>query len=506
VSNAEDQKTEPIAAATPKQRLLAAEDAGYGKALKKRQLEMIAIGGAIGTGLFLGAGGRLNIAGPFLAVLYAIAGFFAFMVVRALGELVVHRPTSGSFVSYAREFIGEKGAYVAGWMYFLVWATGGIADVTAVAIYTHYWDAFAGIPQWVIALVALVIVLSINLVSVRYFGELEYWCAMIKVAALVLFLMIGTYVLGSRQTVDGNVTGPQLIADNGGMLPHGLLAAILVVPGVVFAYAALEMVSIAAGETPEPRKIVPKATNAIVWRIGIFYVGSVALLAMLLPWSSYSATESPFVTFLSSIGISGAGGIMNFVVLTAALSSVNSGLYATGRILRSMSVAGSAPKFTGHMNKRHVPHGGILLTAAFYLLGIALNYWIPADAFNVVLNFSALGILTTWAFIMVSHLVFVRRAKRGLASRPGYRLPGSPATDIVTLVFLLTVYVLMWFDGLTGKVTVLAVVPIGLALWGGWYAVRGRVGRVAEQFASDSIAATGDAPTAVPPQRSSGEQ
>lgn len=467
---------------TANESLLTAEDAGYSKGLRKRQVQMIAVGGAIGTGLFLGAGGRLNVAGPFLVILYAIAGFFAFLVVRALGELVMHRPSSGSFVSYSREFIGEKGAFAAGWLYFLVWATGGIADITAVAIYTGYWSALSSIPQWVVAAVALAVVLSINLISVKYFGEMEYWCAMIKVAALVGFLAIGTWVLVSRSDVDGYVTGPQLIADNGGMLPHGLLAAIVVLPGVVFAYAALEMVSIAAGETENPRKIIPKATNAVIWRIAVFYVGSVALLALLMPWSAYSADESPFVTFLASVNIPAAGGIMNFVVLTAALSSVNSGLYATARILRSMSMSGAAPGFTAKMNRRQVPQGGILLVSVFYLIGIALNYFVPSEAFNIVLNFAALGILSTWAFIMISHMLFVRHTKQGGDERPTFRLPWAPFSNWITLAFLLAVYVLMWWDGDTGKITVLAAIPIALALVIGWYCVRNRVSAVQQTY------------------------
>lgn len=471
--------------------LLTAEDEAYSKGLKKRHIQMIAVGGAIGTGLFLGAGSRLNTAGPFLVVLYAIAGFFAFIVVRALGELVVYRPTSGSFVSYAREFMGEKGAYISGWMYFLVWATGGIADITAVAIYTQYWSIFDNVPQWVVALLAMVFVLAVNLAAVKYFGETEYWAAMIKVAAIVLFLAIGTFVLAKRDITEGAFTGIQLISDNGGWLPHGLIAAVIVLPGVVFAYAALEMVSIAAGETKEPRKIVPKATNAVVWRIGVFYVGSILLLALLMPWSAYSAGESPFVTFMNSVGIPGAGGIMNFVVLAAALSSVNSGLYATGRILRSMAVAGSAPKFTGVMNKRQVPAGAVALTVSFYAVGIVLNYLVPSDAFNIILNFTALGILATWAFVILAHLGYLRSIKGGRISRASFQLPWAPVSNYVTLAFLLAVYVLLWFDGTAGKATVLAVIPIGLMLWGGWYLVRGNVARTAAEFEAVDKASPG---------------
>ncbi|MFJ2345773.1 MULTISPECIES: amino acid permease [Streptomyces] len=452
-----------------------AGDAGYSKSLKARHVNMIAIGGAIGTGLFLGAGGRLKDAGPSLAVAYAVCGIFAFLVVRALGELVLHRPSSGAFVSYAREFLGEKGAFVAGWMYFLNWATTGVADITAVATYTHYWGMFTEIPQWVIALIALAVVLTVNLISVKIFGELEFWFAIIKVGALVVFMAIGIFLLVTREQVAGSSTGPSLITDHGGVFPHGVLPMLLVIQGVVFAYASVELVGVAAGETENPEKIMPKAINSIMWRVGLFYVGSVVLLSMLLPSDSYSGDQSPFVTVLSKIGVPAAGGVMNLVVLTAAMSSLNSGLYSTGRILRSMAMSGSAPKFTGAMSRTQVPYGGILLTAFFCVLGVGLNYVVPDKAFEIVLNFAAIGILSTWAVIMLCHLLFWRRAQAGQLTRPGYRLPGSPYTEIVTLGFLASVLVLMWADGGPSRLTVMALPAILAALVIGWFASRGRM-------------------------------
>ncbi|QFU87611.1 amino acid permease [Amycolatopsis sp. YIM 10] len=451
-----------------------AGDAGYSKALKPRHISMIAIGGAIGTGLFLGAGGRLAQAGPALAIAYAICGLFAFFVVRALGELILHRPSSGAFVSYAREFMGEKGAFVAGWMYFLNWATTGIADITAIALYAHFWSFFTPIPQWVLALIALAVVLVLNLVSVKLFGEMEFWFAIIKVAALVIFMVIGIVLLVTGDPINGTSPSIGLLGSEGGFLPNGLLPLVLVIQGIVFAYASVELVGVTAGETAEPAKIMPKAINSIMWRIGVFYVGSVVLLAMLMPWSSYSKGQSPFVTVLSNIGIPAAGDVMNLVVLTAAMSSLNSGLYSTGRILRSMAVAGSAPKFTGVMNRNHVPYGGILLTAAVCVLGVGLNYVVPADAFEIVLNFAAIGILSTWGIIMLSHLLFWRKTKAGHLQRPSFRLPGSPVTEIVTLAFLASVVVLMWFDEL-GRLTLLSLPAILIALVIGWFVVRKRV-------------------------------
>lgn len=462
-----------------------AGDEGYSKQLKPRHMSMIAIGGAIGTGLFLGAGGRLAQTGPALALTYALCGVFAVLVVRALGELVVHRPSSGAFVSYAREFMGEKGAYTAGWLYFLNWATTGIADITAAATYAHFWSAFSSMPQWALALIALCAVLAANLVSVRYFGEMEFWFAVIKVAALVAFMGVAIFLIATRHPIDGHTPGLASITDHGGLFPTGVLPMMLVMQGVVFAYAGLELSGIAAGETENARKVVPKALNSIIWRIGIFYVGSVVLLSLLLPYTAYSADQSPFVTVLSKLGVPGAAGIMNLVVLTAALSSLNSGLYSTGRILRSMAMAGSAPKFTARMNKGQVPYGGILLTASFGVLGVVMNFFIPEDSFAVVINFASFCILATWAMIMVCSLLFWRRSRQGLVDRPAYRLPWAPYTQIVTLLFLLVVLVMVCLDGEVGTLTGLSMPVVAAVLVGGWFLVRRKVAAIGAQNAVD---------------------
>ncbi|MDI9903832.1 amino acid permease [Rhodococcus sp. IEGM 1409] len=460
---------------------LAHEEEGYSKGLKPRQLQMIAIGGAIGTGLFLGAGGRLASAGPGLFIVYGVCGFFVFLILRALGELVLHRPSSGSFVSYAREFFGEKAAFVAGWMYFLNWAMTAIVDTTAVATYMHYWGAFKGIPQWTIALIALAIVMTVNLISVKLFGEMEFWAAMIKVVALVTFLIVGTVFLAGRFDVDGESTGLSVITDSGGLFPTGVFPLVIVTSGVVFAYAAVELVGTAAGETENPAKIMPRAINSVIVRIALFYVGSLALLALLLPYTSYKSGESPFVTFFSKIGLEGAGTIMNIVVVTAALSSLNAGLYSTGRILRSMAMNGSAPKFTAKMSRNGVPFGGILLTGVITLFGVALNAFKPGEAFEIVLNMSALGIIASWATIVLCQIQLYRWSKKGIVSRPSFQLIGSPYTGYATLAFLVLVLVLMAFDHPIGTWTIGTLVVIIPALIGGWYLVRAKVMAVAEE-------------------------
>ncbi|MBF6147123.1 amino acid permease [Nocardia nova] len=464
---------------TSAQTHLSAEDSGYHKSLKPRQLQMIAIGGAIGTGLFLGAGGRLAHAGPGLFLVYAVCGVFVFFILRALGELVLHRPSSGSFVSYAREFYGEKAAFVAGWTYFLNWSMTGIVDTTAIATYLHYWGAFGAIPQWVLALIALCLVLSVNLISVKWFGELEFWAALIKVVALVSFLIIGIVFLGGRFRVDGAATGLGLVAHSGGWFPTGVLPLVTVASGVVFAYAAVEMVGTAAGETENPQQIMPRAINSVILRIAVFYVGSLILLALLLPYTAYHADESPFVTFFTKLGVPHAGSVMNLVVLTAAFSSLNAGLYSTGRILRSMAVNGSAPRFTARMNSRGVPYGGIVLTSVIALVGIWLNYIVPARAFEIVLNIASLGILSSWATIVLCQLALYRRWRRGELERPAFRMFGAPYTGIATLVFLAAMLVLMAFDHPVGTWTVASLVILIPALIIGWFAARSRVLEVA---------------------------
>ncbi|BBX60491.1 Phenylalanine-specific permease [Mycobacterium shottsii] len=474
---------------------LASEDAGYHKSLKPRQLQMIAIGGAIGTGLFLGAGGRLASAGPALFLVYAVCGVFVFLILRALGELVLHRPSSGSFVSYAREFFGEKAAYVAGWMYFLNWAMTSIVDSTAIATYFHFWRVFEGIPQWALALFALGIALSMNLISVTLFGEIEFWAALIKVVSLLTFLVVGTIFLAGRYPVDGHSTGLGLLAHGGALFPYGVLPLVVVTSGVVFAYAAVELVGTAAGETAEPEKVMPRAINSVIARIALFYVGSLFLLGLLLPYTDYKAGESPFVTFFDKIGVTGAGSIMNVVVMTAAFSSLNAGLYSTGRILRSMAMNGSAPSFTARMSQRGVPYGGICLTAAIGLIGVLLNGVVPEMAFEIVLNIAALGILASWATIVCCQIQLFRWSKQGIVYRPSFRMWGAPYTGYLTLVFLVAVLVLMGFSYPIGTWTVATLGLIIPMLIGGWFLVRDQVLEIARR----RIGYTGEFPVVANP-------
>ena len=491
--------TEP-GQARPASAVVDKADAGYQKGLKSRHIRMIAIGGSIGTGLFLGAGGRIAKGGPALAISYAICGIFAFIMVRALGELSVHRPSSGAFVSYAREFMGEKGAYTTGWLFFLDWATTVMADITAVALYLHYWHFFTPIPQWLLAMIALAVVFALNMFSVKYFGEAEFWFAAIKVAAIVIFMVVAIWAIVTGHAVANDHAGFANLTNHGGFFPLGVAPMLTLSLGVIFAFGGTEMVGVAAGEAKDAVKILPKAVNSMIVRIFVFYVGSVILMTLVLPWTAYSANESPFVTFFSGIGVPHAGDIMQVVVLTAALSSLNAGLYATGRTLRSMAVAGEAPKFAARLNKSHVPYGGIIITAGLGLIGVLINYIYPTNAFEIVMNLAGIGIAGTWISILVSHLIFTRRAAKGLVKRPSYQLRGAPVTNIVAIAFFVAVIGSMWFDPDVGRKTILMFFGVVAVMVIGWFAVRGRIhGELMDQLLDDDTTTSdGGAESAAP--------
>jgi L-asparagine permease len=358
-------------------------------------------------------------------------------------------------------------------MYYLNWAMTGIVDITAVALYMRYWGTFAHVPQWLFALAALVFVGAMNMVAVKWFGEMEFWFSIIKVGALVLFLIIGLFFVVTSHAVAGQSPGLHLISEHGGIFPHGLLPAIIIVQGVVFAYAGVELIGTAAGEAQDARKVLPSAINSVMWRIALFYVGSVVLLVLLMPWSAYKAGVSPFVTFFGALGVPGIGTAMNLVVLTAALSSLNSGLYSTGRVLRSLAMGGSAPAFVAKMNAAKVPYGGIVVTLVVYLVGVVLNYLVPSQVFEIVLNVASLGIVSTWGFIVVCQMVLRRAIDRREIAPVDFRMPFAPFTSWITLAFLLSVLVLMGFDYPDGTYTIVAIPVVALLLGIGWVVLKG---------------------------------
>jgi len=466
---------------------LDAENEGYKQSLTRRQVQMIAIGGAIGTGLFLGSASRLHSTGPALLFSYAFVGVIAFFLMRALGELILHRPTSGAFVSYMREFYGEAGAYVTGWMYWLNWALTGIAELSAVGLYVQFW--WPTMPAWATVLIALAVVLVINLLSAKAFGEFEFWASVLKVLAIVVFLAVGLVVVIFAMNIGDHVAGfSNLFFYLEGFWPtespYMWYGPILVMSGVVFAYAAIEMVGVAAGEMENPRREVPKAVNAVIFRIGIFYCGSILLLVCMLPTSEYTAGTSPFVTVFERLGLPWMSALIQGILIVAAMSSLNSGLYSTGRVLRSLGVSKQAPRFTLKMSKSGVPWAGIVMTSVVYVFGAVLNAIAP-DAFEIALEAAAIGVVFTWGTIFACQLRLRRLSDRGVVPASSFPMPGSPWTSIVGLVFLGLVIAGLGVSGWQSSpyfwhktafvVVVIGIPVIALMLWVGWLIVRPKV-------------------------------
>jgi len=464
------------------------EQDGYQKSLGRRQVQMIAIGGAIGTGLFLGSAARLNSTGPALLISYAVVGTMAYFLMRALGELVLHRASSGAFVSYMREFYGELGAYITGWMYWLNWALTGIADLSAVGLYVKHFDS--GMPAWATVLIALAVVLVVNLLSAKAFGEFEFWASLLKVTAIVAFILVGLVVVLGRLHIGGHRAGIQNMWDNpGGFWPSGgdfhWYGPILIMSSVVFAYAAIEMVAVAAGEMQDPRREVPRAVHSVVFRIGVFYVGSILLLVSMLPTGDYKSGTSPFVTVFDRLGFHAIGDVVQAILIIAAMSSLNSGLYSTGRVLRSLGMAKQAPGFTMRMSPSGVPYAGILMTSVVYALGAILNAVAPGSAFDIALECASIGVLATWASIFICQIRLRQLSDRGVVPPSSFQAPGSPYTSIIGLVFIGLVVLGMAISGWqeapdlwhkTDFIVVVIGIPlIAILLTVGWRAVRPRV-------------------------------
>jgi L-asparagine permease len=473
--------TEPVANS------LHAEQVGYKQSLGRRHVQMIAIGGAIGTGLFLGSASRLHSTGPALLLSYGFVGIIAYFLMRALGELVLHRATSGAFVSYMREFFGERAAFVTGWMYWLNWALTGIAELSAVGLYVQYW--FPTMPTWLTVLIALAAVLVINLMSARAFGEFEFWAAILKVGAIVLFLVVGIVVVVGGFSIGGHDAGiSNLWSNPGGFWPASgdfvWYGPILVMSGVVFAYAAIEMVGVAAGEMEDADREVPKAVNAVIFRIAVFYCGSILLLVCMLPTSEYKSGISPFVTIFERLGLGWMGTMIQVVLIVAAMSSLNAGLYSTGRVLRSLGMSNQAPAFTLKMSAQGVPWAGIVMTSVVYVLGALLNALNP-DAFEIALEAAAIGVIFTWATIFLCQLRLRSLVLRGVIPASKFQMPGHPYTSIIGLVFLGLVVVGLAVSGWQSSpyflhktsflVVVFGIPIISLALMIGWKVVKPNV-------------------------------
>lgn len=407
--------------------------------LKNRHVQLIAIGGTIGTGLFLGSGAAISKAGPSILFVYLIVGTALFFVMRSLGEMLLSNAGYQSFTDFATDYVGPWSGYITGWTYWFCWIMTAMADVIAVGMYVRYWF---DIPQWIPALIAVIVLLALNLLTVKLFGELEFWFALIKVITIVALIAIGIFLLIIGFETEAGKVSVSNIWSHGGLFPNGFTGFLFAFQMVVFSFVGVELVGVAAAETSNPQKNIPSAINKIPIRILLFYVGAIFVILCINPWTNLSAANSPFVQVFALAGIPIAAGIVNFVVLTSAASAGNSGLFSTSRMMYNLSKHDQGPKFLSTLNKNHVPGNALMISAIVVSIGALLSYVIPDTAFGVVTTISAICFIWVWSIILISHIIYLKK-RPDLHKKSIFKAPLAPFINYVVLIFFVAVLIIM---------------------------------------------------------------
>jgi amino acid transporter, AAT family len=414
------------------------------RGLEERHITLMSLGAAIGVGLFLGSASAIKLAGPGILVAYAFSGLIMFFIMRALGEMAIQNPVAGSFSKYARDYLGHLAGYLTGWNYWFLWVITCMAEITAVGIYMEYW--FPGVPRWIWALSALIIMTTVNFLAVKAYGELEFWFALIKIVTIVLMIIVGVGMIVFGIGNGGIATGISNLWEHGGFFPNGINGVLMSLQMVMFAYLGIEMIGVTAGEVKNPQKSLSKAIDSVFWRILIFYVGALFVIMSIYPWPEIGTKGSPFVLMFDKIGIPATAGIINFVVLTAALSSCNSGIFSTGRMLYNLAQHGEAPKKYSSLTKGGIPGAAVLVSAGVLLIGVVLNYIVPAKVFTWVTSIATFGAIWTWAIILLSQIRYRKSLSSEERKQLKYKIPLFPYTSYISLTFLIAVIGLMAYS------------------------------------------------------------
>lgn len=447
------------------------------RGLSNRHIQLIALGGAIGTGLFLGIGPAAVLAGPSVILGYILAGIIAFFIMRQLGEMVVEEPVSGSFSYFAHRYWGGFAGFTSGWNYWILYILVSMSELTAIGIYVQYW--WPEIPLWASSGFFFLAITALNLGSVKLFGEAEFWFSIIKVVAIISMILFGGYLLLSG--TGGDQATVQNLVNNGGFFPkgwfeptengyQGLLAVMAI---IMFSFGGLELIGITAAEAEHPEKNIPKATNQVIYRILIFYVGALVILFSLSPWESITTETSPFVTVFDNLKVLNfsvfgkefstaylVANLLNLIVLTAALSVYNSCVYSNSRMLFGLAEQGDAPRFLKRLNSNAAPITAILVSSGFAGLCIIINKLIPEEAFKILMSLVVSCLIINWVMISLTHLKFRKaKAKEGFTTKfPSFLYPYSNYICIVFLTGILGVMLV------TGMAVSVVLIPIWLAL------------------------------------------
>ncbi|WP_318503997.1 amino acid permease [Bacillus sp. T3] len=429
------------------------------RGLESRHIQMIALGGTIGVGLFMGSASTIKWTGPSVLLAYAITGIFIFFIMRAMGEMLYLEPSTGSFATFGHKYIHPLAGYMTAWSNWFQWVTVGMAEIIAVGTYMNYW--FPDLPGWIPGIIAMIILGAANLISVKSFGEFEFWFAMIKIVTIVLMVAAGFGLIFFGIGNGGEAIGLSNLWEHGGFFTGGWTGFFFALSLVIGAYQGVELIGITAGEARDPQKTLTNAINSIIWRILIFYIGAIFVIITVYPWDELSAIGSPFVATFAKIGITVAAGLINFVVITAAMSGCNSGIYSAGRMLYTLGINGQAPKIFTKVSNNGVPLLGTIGVLVGLAVGVVLSYIAPENIFVYVYSASVLPGMVPWFVILISQINF-RKAKGAEMDKHPFKMPFAPYTNYLTIAFLVMVLVGMWFNDDTRVSLIAGIVFLGL--------------------------------------------
>ncbi|WP_438870058.1 amino acid permease [Pseudomonas sp. L1(2025)] len=441
------------------------QEKGLKRGLSARHIRFMALGSAIGTGLFYGSASAIQMAGPAVLLAYLIGGAAVFMVMRALGEMAVHNPVSGSFGQYASTYLGPMAGFVLGWTYAFEMIIVCLADVTAFGIYMGFW--FPEVARWVWVLGIVFLIGGLNLCNVKVFGEMEFWLSLLKVGAIVAMILggFGIMLFGIHSAGETEASGLSNLWAHGGFMPNGIGGLIASFAVVMFAFGGIEIIGITAGEAKDPQRVIPKAINAVPLRILLFYVLTLFVLMAIYPWPQIGSQGSPFVQIFSNLGIGSAATILNIVVISAAVSAINSDIFGAGRMMYGLAQQGQAPKGFAQLSKHGVPWMTVLVMGAALLGGVVLNYLIPENVFLLIASIATFATVWVWLMILFTQVAMRRSMTREQVAELKFPVPFWPYAPAAAIVFMLFVFgVLGYFPDTQAALLVGAVWIVLLVL------------------------------------------
>ncbi|WP_279132255.1 amino acid permease [Lactobacillus intestinalis] len=438
-------------------------NSGYKRTLSNAHIQLIALGGTIGTGLFLGVGDSIHRAGPSVILIYIVVGIFLFLLMRALGELIMSDLNKHTYIDFIEKYLGKNIGFITGYLYWLSWITLGMAETTALGIYFQYW--FPGLKPWIPGLITIVLLLIINLISARVFGNLEFSFAIIKIVTIVAFvILIGYLLVIGGKTSFGPVTFANL-DDNGGFFARGGKGFLQGFQMVIFSFIGVELIGLTAAEAQNPKVTLRNAINQLPVRIILFYVLAILAILLVIPWSKVSTNSSPFVEALGATGIKNASSIINFVVISAAVSSTNSFLYSAGRLLFSVTFNGKGKwnETFGHLSHRQLPQNGLILSAVLMGLAPLITFLIGDQAFNFISSTSTSMFLIIWCLMTLTHIAYRRRTPESELN--DFKMPGFPYLDYLILLFFGLMIILLLILP-SYRIPMIAAILIFIILYG----------------------------------------